>query len=109
MKLTKTLVAQGHDGDEDGDDDAACGERIWRAETLCGCPGDEIPEGHRADEGEYEHAHHAPAHLVRDELLQKSVDDRHATDNRKAHPEDEGERSVEVSRISESDETDREE
>src|SRR5205085_7314875 len=62
MKLTKTLVAQGHDGDEDGDDDAACGERIGRAETLCGCTGDEISEGHRADEREYKHAHHAPAH-----------------------------------------------
>src|SRR4051812_43844974 len=88
LKLAQALVAQGDEGDAQGYDNAACNQCVGRAEVLCRDPRDEIAYGHSAYEREYEHAHDAPAHLVCNELLQEHIDDRHARDNRKAHPED---------------------
>src|SRR5947209_1970957 len=103
VQFTQTLIVQGNDQNEDSYDDAACCES-WRCAESCGrSPSYEIAYRHSANEREYEHAHHAPAHLVRHKFLQKSVDDSDATDNRKAHPEDEGEREQKPSRIGEPD------
>ena len=89
MQFPQPSIENQHARPDHRDHESTNRERVLRAEVVRRGTREDVPYRHRPHKRKQKHAHHAATHLIRDQLLQKSVSYRNRTHKRKAESEEE--------------------